>query len=825
MGLGFSSSFIAISFAGIATLGILIWWLERRRQKRLLLPIVRVLDLNSRKFPRVMIRLPPLLSFLCFLVMAIFILLTSFRPVVPISNEAGIKGVRSHILVDLSPSVSRYIGADELKSLTEDIFTSLKEAGRVTLSTTGSADIYEGIDIGLAYAFHREGARLGEVLNQINKDLGDVDRLVIISDRDSHSWGGFNWQFLSDRTEVMRVDVSDGVPTKNNIYVQDVFYPEGGAPQLQPFDVELRQDFAEEDYAGLLTVHQNGKELDRVQVKMSKGQKALTVRVNLTKAQISSQKGQKEQPLEFRIEKTLVDGIELDNQFLSGAGNPVKSAVLVSPVESEHGLLDGTAPLVAALKVHHFEVLRLDSSRNMGKRGDHRDLYVFAGGGCNGATSLKNAVIWLVPPHRGESYPDLCRCYRAMAGISLPSSHDYCDEATSRERYLAVLEAVGAKQIGGSLGGHKDALAMRGLNRQSHLDIFALSIPLSPKPEQGISYAAIPLMMSGLLEVGGLKANQGPRAWPRISDLSNLWQERKHAHEHIASNVPAVESKYAPQSMQELPIVFNSRGGVKELSRLARYDEQDALVWLVPVFYLILFLTALEGIWGIIDVRRKRSAKVVAVLFAIILFAPNIKAQVSINLLGYEHSEFSTLAKEVSQRTSIELNSTPLNNAKFGSAALQEPWLWISDLSLIVKNGSLDPLVKTWIGRGGVIIVENYRDHEDLTRFFTQFFGSQWQAIPPDHEFMRSFYLLDSLPSCQNKGWKGMQFDGRLAAIAMPFSLINQLKDSASARQECLAAVSGERLVRIFVNLVMVSLATDYKKDQVHLPEILKRLR
>ena len=41
----------------------------------------------------------------------------------------------------------------------------------------------------------------------------------------------------------------------------------------------------------------------------------------------------------------------------------------------------------------------------------------------------------------------------------------------------------------------------------------------------------------------------------------------------------------------------------------------------------------------------------------------------------------------------------------------------------------------------------------------------------------------------------------------------------------CSGGPTGEQATRAFVNLLMVALATDYKKDQIHLPEILKRLR
>ena len=89
---------------------------------------------------------------------------------------------------------------------------------------------------------------------------------------------------------------------------------------------------------------------------------------------------------------------------------------------------------------------------------------------------------------------------------------------------------------------------------------------------------------------------------------------------------------------------------------------------------------------------------------------------------------------------------------------------------------------------------------------------------------MRSFYLLDALPVCNKQSWRGFTFAGRLAIVAIPHRLLVYLRDRNTA-VPCLAKTGREMATRIFVNLLMVALAGDYKKDQVHLPEILKRLR
>jgi hypothetical protein len=99
-----------------------------------------------------------------------------------------------------------------------------------------------------------------------------------------------------------------------------------------------------------------------------------------------------------------------------------------------------------------------------------------------------------------------------------------------------------------------------------------------------------------------------------------------------------------------------------------------------------------------------------------------------------------------------------------------------------------------------------------------------WMSMPPDHEFMRSFYLLNSLPTCKGRPWKIFSFDGRVVAIAAPYSLLSSLQDQP-VKWSCESNVTYEQQVRIFVNLLMMAFTTDYKRDQIHLPEILKRLR
>ena len=131
-----------------------------------------------------------------------------------------------------------------------------------------------------------------------------------------------------------------------------------------------------------------------------------------------------------------------------------------------------------------------------------------------------------------------------------------------------------------------------------------------------------------------------------------------------------------------------------------------------------------------------------------------------------------------------------------------------------------------WLRRGGFLVIESPLAPAALAKLTAPLKdtgpGGGWNPLPPDHELMRSFYLLDALPACRSEIWRGFHYDGRLAILAVPFAFLATLRDRATP-EAC--APDQERGVRVLVNMIMVALATDYKKDQIHLPEILKRLR
>ena len=219
-------------------------------------------------------------------------------------------------------------------------------------------------------------------------------------------------------------------------------------------------------------------------------------------------------------------------------------------------------------------------------------------------------------------------------------------------------------------------------------------------------------------------------------------------------------------------------------------------------------------------------------LAAVLVSTPAL-AQIQIDILRGDGTPltFAELAREVSQRTSIEMNMRPAVWESADEIALEQPWLWVSDLRTITKpEGTLRPELVLWLKRGGLLILEGVSGQDPLDKLTADVFARepgnpQWQPIPPDHELMRSFFLLDSLPTCQNVVWRGFNFDARMAILAIPYRFLSTVQDKRVSIPGCPEIPERERSTRLFVNLLMVALATDYKKDQIHLPEILKRLR
>lgn len=875
--------------AGVATLavaGATLWWLVRKRQKRVWLPTIRIMRLESYVLPRLVLRPPPLVGFLCFLAAALVLLGFAMRPRTQVFTPFEPNQTRIHVFCDLSPSVSAYVTLDEYAARMAALYVQLKDAGRITVSTSAGPQVAEpqsAEEMAAAVrqtGFHRAGLRLGTAMKALLAERSDIDRLIVVSDRDQHSWTDFNWQYLTDEMDVVLYDLTDGHGAKaarggaRNVFINDARYLSSPASTSMDWDVEVARSGEAGEIEGKLDVTYMGKQLGTFPWKLPADRRRINVRATWPGAAVTAidKSGVRDVPLVFRLAIDGGDLIALDNEFRTGLRGLKQDVLLVSESTGERALEDPAEQLEVSLAIQGFRTRRLDTLAQPGPAADEYPFVVLLGGGAGSVDRYcpksferarlaekgrqGNAVghqralprLWLAPQTPDASYRDLCRCYSRLllSQGATESEPAYCQTIQSRSQWLGLLPSLGAKQVGGQVGDWSKALAWHGRDQTSGLDVLAFTVPLTPSPATGLNHAQMPILVKELLTWQGIieTATPGGGGWPRIEDIfQKVWQpdatlEPEALTRLRATNVPLGESLLAEMDEAQLPPRWTSAGDWVAKRVPSKKDREDPLPWLKLAAGVVVAVAVFEGLYGLvarllrfIDRRSATSGAALLLLLCAGLGASRAEAKIGLNLLGYGGGSWtlSMLAREVQHRTSIDLETRPLVSPHLTPEALGEPWLWVHDLSLVTSaDGALRPDVVTWLRRGGFLVIEGAASGVTLARLTTALHASGsedgWQPLPPDHEMMRSFYLLDALPACNGEIWRGFHYDGRLAVLAVPYGFLGTLRDHG-APAACANPPDQERSVRVFVNLIMVALATDYKKDQIHLPEILKRLR
>lgn len=857
----FTSSGISAAILGLSVVGLTIWWIVRKRIRDFWMPIVRVLDFPVSRLPRIVVKKPPMIPFLMFLLATLAIVLWSNRPRLKIFSdfEPGMSQV--HVYVDMSPSVSAQITLAELGQKLVSVLEQTGPKSRVTFGTSHGDDVYEltspdgAADLITGMGFHRGGAKIGAGVRSQLSRIGEVDQLFVISDRDQHSWSGFQWQYLLVDADIRHVDIDSSISRSvlSNIFIQDARFTSTPGSLTMDWDIEIAEGALAQPASGTISASLGGESLATANWEIPAGRRSTAVSVSWPSTRVS--KDLSAEPIEWTIEVSGGDALVMDNKFRSPVLGRRDRVVVVGEPSGELRLEDALMPLETALRVSGFEVERYDQWPSQSREllpevvSSARFLAVLA----SDSASLdlwcplplsKLVPVWMIPGGGPETYSAICRC---LSRFSMGVSQNMCGERMSREDWIATLVNVGAKQIGGDVGFANQAVALRLMEPQKGFDFTILTIPLRPDPKFGISWGSFPVLVSQLAsftsgQIGATSQDsQGLGGlWPRVSDVLLVppgEQLTGVTRTQILreTNVPVGESMLAVMPASELPPAWSSSGSVGRSRAAHKRDSEDPWPWVRALVALVVLASFVEVFW---IWRRDKSGKsalgwLLPFALGVWFCAPSAFAQVTIEWLGPKASTtnmFQTLAREVSSRTSLDLSPQPEFLNAFDEKMAQYPWLWTQTPSKIAgKDGRISNAGRLWLKRGGLLIIDGQQSDAMLESFFEPFKQgtvnpSGWMSMPPDHEFMRSFYLLNSLPTCKGRPWKIFSFDGRVVAIAAPYSLLMALQDQPS-RWACESNVSYEQQVRIFVNLLMMAFTTDYKRDQIHLPEILKRLR
>ncbi len=860
----------ALAFAA----GVALWFILRRKLQRLWLPILRVVKRPPKRMPRLRLVTPPWVPFACFVLAAAMLLAFAWAParevVKPLSREEN----RLHIFVDLSPSVSGRVSIDQLRSVVRELWSQLSGSGQVTASTSDVDQVVslaneEQLGDWLAgLGFQRGGARLGAIFKHQISRIGKISGLYIVSDADFYSWGDFNWQFLAADNDVIFVPVSMPADQSalTNFYFNQIKFVEDPLSTRVTWEVEIAAAGAHSDVSGSLRAVFNQQTLAQVEWRIPAGSKTTRVVIDWSEADAARTIGVADAgvPIRFVLATAAADAIGIDNELRVAVRGVRRAAMIVAEPSGEMNLEDPAFHLRNALQVLGYQTNRLDYVQQPGPDPGQFSLLVVAGGsgkgvdffcpdsimtarqrGRSSATALP--MVWLAPRSLNADYRELCYCFDRLtsANPEQPSrSLPYCDATENRDGWISVLRSLGAKQVGGALGEDAAAIAWQKVDPQSGLQVLAFSLPLVPSRFTGLSYAGMPLILRELLTWKGqlTNAEDDGKSWPRVADLltarleaSSVGADAVVSEQLLESNVPTGESMLVQVDAANLPPTKLGSSVVGQQALAAARVHLDPMPLLRMMLLAVLAAMLLEIFWYLlVTVRARRAAAAaVSVLFAALLVAPAATAGVRLVTLGYPaitQNSASDIAREVAQRTSIDLDTKLIAVEQAKTGQLLEPWLWIRGVSALTSQSVKfrnDFLL--WLKTGGFAVFEDVGDMAALEKYTAQAFAhepfaAQWQPLPPDHELMRSFHLLDTLPTCAGKLWRGLHFDGRLVAVAIPHRFLEQLLDKPKS-PGCDIGVDQERLVRVYVNLLMVVLATDYKKDQIHLPEILKRLR
>lgn len=872
--LQYQFSIITIITIFFILLALFIWWLVRLKRERYWLPILRIMEFEKRLLPKLRITKPPFLSFLFFILSCLIFTFFTMQPKDRVLMKLKSDRNRFHIYCDFSPSVTGSISKNDYMNKVSTLYSSLQGQGQVTISSSHNRNIsnVNTLDDIVAFFnkvdFHRSGVRLGQSIRKQMEQYENVDQLIIFSDRDVGSWSGFNWRFLLDKMEVLYVPIDDkSVEIANNIYIDKVDFSFDTLTNKLRWDIDVVRTSKKGEVSGELKMINQGEEKVSVPWNFLAGKNRLTISVDLKASSFKKDVSPESKVISWYIIPEDNDAIVFDNQFISRLNLVNHDALIVSEPVGELFLEDPAYHIEVALSLLGFKVKKLDRIPENDVSINNYSLLVILGGTSGGAdsycpeeyfktrvsnlqletdsgsTKKKLPIVWLAPyDSNNVNYYDLCLCYNKLTNLKIGMNPlpRFCEDVRTRDGWIGLLPSLGAKQIGGDVDNLFNSLAWSRFEKGSGSNVLAFTIPLKPMTNGGISYASLPLLVKDLLKWQGLVQNSSKdeKNWPRVVDISVYYNDNEDIVESkIAledSNVPLSESLMLRIDIKDLPPRWSSLRTEGAIGQSSKKTKDDPLPWIKLCLYGIFLLLFLEG--GVKGGRLvvnyiMKQRNLLIFLFA---FLTNevCEGKVYFNLVGYKNADITvnTISREVESRTSIQMGKYVYRSLHIDDNTFSSPWIWSRNIStLLDSEGEIDKRLVFWLKRGGFLIVENTSDMQALRKitegvFFNKGSEDGWRIIPPDHELMRSFHLLDSLFVCPGKVWRGFHYDGRLAILAIPHSFVELLMDKRKSLS-CMTQGSYERITRIFINILMVTLTTDYKKDQIHLPEILKRLR
>lgn len=839
-----------------------IWLLIRIRRQTVWLPPLKVIAMEPSRLRRLVLKVPPWTPFLVFFLTGMTFLFFMLQPANKVILQIAPQSDRVHFFIDMSPSLSRYVTPDQLAAQVGKVWSNWEGEVKLSISTSHSGEVFypqskaEVEKLVASLGFHRAGVELGSALAKLKSQLEGVSFLLIFSDGDQASWQDFNWKYLEAGMDVSWIDVKTPQLASDNVYFRDIFVTSQPQDPVLEWDVEIERSGRLLARAGKLRGTLQGRNLLEIAWSLNEGQSRLTIPASIPIEQIESSTLPADAALVWQLEFLQPDMISLDNTFRTLVGGMRQNALLVAPVAGERMIEDPFFQLQSALEVIGFLPRRWD--RYDESVLETSKFWIF---GVDEERPLAETCplplaqrridlqrrksqasdfphVWLAPLVVETSYRNLCHCFYNLIRAERVEAKipQLCQDVYDRPSLNALMRAWGASRLGGGIAEEQQGLSWFKEDKALGFAVTAFTLPLKPSKLTGMDHALFPLLIKNLVGWYGIRdLTENKSVWPRPVNLAQVvqWEKGDLDQKLRESNVPMGESLHSHLQASLLPKRWGGEGTLGQKQISLQREEKDPLPWLYVCLIVILSIMVLELLWHFgTHVRRRFSLLLLAGCFG--YGVPSARAEIQVSVLSKQVRPLSLdrVAREISSRTSVDdFLGEPYFETR-GENFRGEPWYWTAfpDRDMLVdRDGVLKPAFRSWLARGGFLILQGF-GRDVLTQLTGKGFSMQrdqarWVPIPPDHELMRSFYLLEALPACQGEVWYGLQFDGRLAILAIPYDFLGSLTSPTAPSGACESVVPWEQRVRIFVNIIKVALTTDYKKDQVHMREILKRLR
>ncbi len=198
-----------------------------------------------------------------------------------------------------------------------------------------------------------------------------------------------------------------------------------------------------------------------------------------------------------------------------------------------------------------------------------------------------------------------------------------------------------------------------------------------------------------------------------------------------------------------------------------------------------------------------------------------------------------SLLAQIARRTSIDVNREPTSLKLSDQNLFKYPFIYLGgDKAFEPFEESDLKILRKYLSYGGFLFIDdnsavaNSEFDRSVRRMVARVFPqTPLRNIPRDHSVFRSFYLLNTVSgrAIIKSSMEGISLKGRTV-------LMYSVNDQAGAwsrnklgdwNYDVVAGGYRQRQlsIRLGINIILYALTLDYKKDMVHLPIILERLR